>query len=100
MTDDSIEKFDKVIPFTLKKSKVRGRFVKLDKSLNTILKRHNYETPISLSLADILCSSCCIGSLLKFNGFFTIQGSSKDTLKTILAEYSMAENARCPFDIN
>ena len=47
MTDDSFEKFDKIIPFTLKKSKVRGRFVKLDKSLNTILKRHNYETPIS-----------------------------------------------------
>lgn len=88
MADDSTKKFDKVIPFTLKKSKVRGRFVKLDQSLNTILKRHNYETPISLSLADILCSSCCIGSLLKFKGFFTIQGSSKDTLKTILAEYS------------
>ena len=94
MTDDSAEKFDKIISFTLKKSRVRGRFVKLDQSLNTILKRHNYETPISLFLADILCSSCCIGSLLKFNGFFTIQGSSKDTLKTILAEYSSEGNIR------
>ena len=26
--------FDKVIPFTLKKSKIRGRFVKLDNSIN------------------------------------------------------------------
>ena len=94
MTNDCIEKFDKIIPFTLKKSKVRGRFVKLDKSLNTILKRHNYEISISLPLADILCTSCCIGSLLKFNGFFTIQGSSKDTLKTILAEYSSEGNIR------
>ena len=80
--------FDKIIPFTLKKSKIRGRFVKLDQSISKILNRHNYELPISLILAEILSVSCCIGSLLKFNGNFTIQGSSKEILKTVLADYS------------
>ena len=80
--------FDKVIPFTLKKSKIRGRFVKLDNSISKILNRHNYELPISLSLSEILSVSCCIGSLLKFDGNFIIQGSSKEILKTILADYS------------
>ena len=80
--------FDKIIPFTLKKSKIRGRFVKLDKSISKILNRHNYELPISISLAEILSVSCCIGSLLKFNGNFTIQGSSKEILKTVVADYS------------
>lgn len=94
MTEDSIERFDKIIPFTLKKSKVRGRFVKLDRSLDSILKRHNYDTSISLCLADTLSSSCCIGSLLKFNGFFSIQGSSKDALKTILADFSSGGDIR------
>ena len=60
--------FDKIIPFTLRKSKVRGRFVKLDKSLNGILARHNYNRSISLCLSDALSASCCIGSFLKFNG--------------------------------
>ena len=32
--------FDKIIPFTLKKSKIRGRFVKLDNSISKILNRH------------------------------------------------------------
>ena len=86
--------FDKIIPFTLKKSKIRGRFVKLDKSISKILNRHNYELPISLSLAEILSVSCCIGSLLKFNGNFTIQGSSKEILKTVLADYSSNGNIR------
>ena len=80
--------FDKIIPFTLKNSKIRGRFVKLDQSISKILNRHNYELPISLILAEILSVSCCIGSLLKFNGNFTIQGSSKEILKTVLADYS------------
>ena len=80
--------FDKIIPFTLKKSKIRGRFVKLDNSISKILNRHNYELPIALSLSEILSVSCCIGSLLKFNGNFIIQGSSKEILKTVLADYS------------
>ena len=86
--------FDKIIPFTLSKSKVRGRFVKLDKSLNGILARHNYNSSISLCLSDALSASCCIGSFLKFNGLFTIQGSSKDTLKTILADFSSSGEIR------
>ena len=86
--------FDKIIPFTLRKSKVRGRFVKLDKSLNGILARHNYNRSISLCLSDALSASCCIGSFLKFNGLFSIQGSSKDTLKTILADFSSAGEIR------
>ena len=80
--------FDKIIPFTLKKSKIRGRFVKLDNSISKILNRHSYELPIALSLSEILSVSCCIGSLLKFNGNFIIQGSSKEILKTVLADYS------------
>ena len=86
--------FDKIIPFTLRKSKVRGRFVKLDKSLNGILARHNYNRSISLCLSDALSASCCIGSFLKFNGLFTIQGSSKDILKTILADFSSSGEIR------
>ena len=64
--------FDKIIPFTLRKSKVRGRFVKLDKSLNGILARHNYIRSISLCLSDALSASCCIGSFLKFDGLQNI----------------------------
>jgi molecular chaperone Hsp33 len=94
--------FDKIIPFTLRKSKVRGRFVKLDKSLNGILTRHNYNRSISLCLSDALSASCCIGSFLKFNGLFTIQGSSKDSLKTILADFSSSGEIRgyANYDLN
>jgi len=88
MIENGIIDFDKVLYFTLKNSSIRGRFVKLDKAINSILKRHDYTLPVSLCLADALSSCCCIGSLLKFNGYFTIQASGKEKLKTMLADYS------------
>ena len=88
MIENGIINFDKVLHFTLKNSSIRGRFVKLDKTINNILKRHDYAFPVSLCLADVLSSCCCIGSLLKFNGYFTIQASGKEKLKTMLADYS------------
>ena len=88
MIENGVINFDKVLHFTLKNSSIRGRFVKLDKTINNILKRHDYALPVSLCLADALSSCCCIGSLLKFNGYFTIQASGKEKLKTMLADYS------------
>ena len=80
--------FDKILPFNLKKSIVRGKFVKLDVSIQNILVKHNYPEVVSLILAEILAVCCCFASTLKFDGVFTIQLNSKGPIKTLLSDIS------------
>ena len=86
---------DVIIPFTLNKSKVRGRFVKLDATVSKMLDRHKYPKIVSLLLAELIVSCCCLGSMLKFDGVFSLQMTSKGPITTMLADLTSNGEVRC-----
>lgn len=68
MTGESEIFQDSLLAFTLPDRHARGRAVRLDASLKTILSAHDYPPAIKLLLAEALVLTALIGGLLKDDG--------------------------------
>ena len=75
-----------IIPFQLSNNEVRGMIVRLDTVLYNIIKRHNYTNNIESLLADTLTITACLGSRMKHDGVFTIQGKGSGDVHTLFAD--------------
>lgn len=65
MNDTDETYSDQLLGFTLPARNVRGRVVRLDSVLDTILSAHNYPAPITHLLAEALVLAALMGGLLK-----------------------------------
>jgi len=52
---------DAILPFRLGRSNMRGRVVRLDATLQTILGQHRYPTPVSALVAEAVLLTALIG---------------------------------------
>tara|TARA_A100001015_G_scaffold210168_1_gene235478 strand:+ start:95 stop:967 length:873 start_codon:yes stop_codon:yes gene_type:complete len=75
-----------IIPFQLSNNEVRGMIVRFDAVLYNIIKRHNYTNNIESLLADTLTITACLGSRMKHDGVFTIQGKGSGDVHTLFAD--------------
>ena len=75
-----------IIPFQLSNNEVRGMIVRFDTVLYNIIKRHNYAQNIESLLADTLTITACLGSRMKHDGVFTIQGKGSGDVHTLFAD--------------
>lgn len=80
MTQDSLQRF------MFENEPVRGEYVKLDKSLQTILKQHDYPKVIQQLLGEGLCVAALLSAIIKFDGRLTVQFRGKGKLKLLLAQ--------------
>ena len=64
---------DQIKPFMVETAGVRGRLVQLGGTVEEILSRHPYPPPVAALLAEMLALAAALGSLLKFEGVFTLQ---------------------------
>lgn len=78
---------NKVIPFTLNKAEVKGRVVKLDQTLDIILKQHQYSELVATILAELLLVGSLIGSQFKEEMLLTLQLQVKDRTQYFIADY-------------
>ena len=75
-----------IIPFQLSNNEVRGMIVRFDTVLYNIIKRHNYANNIESLLADTLTITACLGSRMKHDGVFTIQGKGSGDVHTLFSD--------------
>ena len=75
-----------IIPFQLSNNEVRGMIVRFDTVLYNIIKRHNYANNIESLLANTLTITACLGSRMKHDGVFTIQGKGSGDVHTLFAD--------------
>lgn len=75
-----------VLPFQLESSGVRGRLVRLGASLNDILSAHNYPEAVSHIMAETVLLTTLLSSMLKYEGVFTLQTSSKGAVRTLVSD--------------
>ena len=78
---------DVVLPFSTDKSDIRGRIVRLGKSVDTILSRHGYPLAVSEALGQALALTAMLGSALKAGGRLGLQTRTDGAIRTILADY-------------
>ncbi|MBD8065767.1 Hsp33 family molecular chaperone [Devosia sp. PTR5] len=85
---------DAVVPFTLDKLDTRGRVVRLGASLDTILSRHDYPTPVARLLGEAVVLAAMIGSSLKFEGRFILQTQTDGPVNLIVVDFDAPDGMR------
>ena len=92
---ESVERVtsDVVVPFTIEGRDVRGRIARLDDVVDDIISRHDYPDAVSALLGEALLYAALLGSMMKFEGIFTLQASGDGPVSVIVADYATAAGA-------
>lgn len=80
MTHDTLQRF------IFENDPVRGEYIKLVESYQTILQQHNYPEIIRDVLGEALCIAALLSAIIKFKGRLTIQLRGKGKLQLLLAQ--------------
>ena len=85
---------DSVVPFAVETLDVRGRSVRLDEALDTILRRHNYPAPVARLLGEAIVLASLVGSSLKFEGRFILQTQTDGPVNLIVVDLQTPNGIR------
>ena len=77
---------DQIKPFMVEAAGVRGRLVQLGDAVEEVLSRHPYPQPVAALLAEMLALTAALGSLLKFEGVFTLQTKGDGPISMMVAD--------------
>jgi molecular chaperone Hsp33 len=98
MTKDSLQRF------IFENEPVRGEYVKLDDSLQTILGQHDYPPAVRRLLGEGLCAAALLSAIIKFKGRLTVQFRGKGKLRLLLAQcndqYQLRGLIKCDGDLS
>lgn len=94
-------KFDRVLPFQLESSAIRGRLVRLDQEMWKIIGQHNYPDIVNGYLAQATALSIALSNCFKFDGLFTLQITGSGPLRLLVIDVNKQEQVRAcaRFDI-
>ncbi|MGF1445444.1 MAG: Hsp33 family molecular chaperone HslO [Pikeienuella sp.] len=82
---------DMLRPFELRRSRIRGRFVRLDTTLETILTQHRYPDAVSALVAEATLLTALIGQAVKLRWRFSIQIRGDGPVRLIATDYFAPE---------
>ena len=99
-TPDSPAGDDLVQPFLLPAAGVRGRLVRLGAAAEEVLTRHAYEGPVARLVAELLVLCGGLGSMMKFDGVFTIQTKGDGPVRLMVADLTSAGSLRAYAEVD
>jgi molecular chaperone Hsp33 len=77
---------DLLRPFQLERSQLRGRFVRLGRTVDYVLKAHDYPPPVSDLLGQLLVLAGALAGGLKFAGRFSLQIRADGPIRLLVAD--------------
>lgn len=80
-----------ILPFVIdagagRKAAIRGRMVRLDGVVDSILDRHQYSPAVGELAAEAMVLASCLSSTMDFDGIFTLQAKGDGYIQTLLAD--------------
>jgi molecular chaperone Hsp33 len=81
-----MKKKDLLQKFLFEHVPIRGGFVHLDHSYQTIINQHSYSAPLKILMGEALVLVSLLSGTIKFNGRLTIQFQGKNKLKLLLVQ--------------
>jgi len=80
-----------ILPFVIdagvgRKAAIRGRMVRLDGVVDSIMDRHQYPPAIAELTAEAMVLASCLSSTMDFDGIFTLQAKGDGLIRTLLAD--------------
>lgn len=77
---------DRILPFQLERSGIRGRLIELTGVADEILSRHDYPEPVAELLGESLALAAALAATLKFDGVFTLQTKGDGPLRLLVSD--------------
>ncbi len=84
---------DAVIPFEIRGRDVSGRITRLEAVVDTILGRHDYPAPVAGLLGQALALTALLGSIIKFEGIFTLQIKGDGPVSLLVCDFATPPGA-------
>lgn len=78
--------FDNCVSFHIDNGAFRGRLIRLDTVINTILGRHQYPRQVSAVVAECTALAALLASTLKYEGLFTLQTQSNGPIPMVVVD--------------
>lgn len=78
---------DKILPFQLDLSDIRGRLTRLDKTLNDILSQHSYPPLVEALVAEATLITALIGQTINLKWKLSLQIRGNGPIKLIATDY-------------
>ena len=78
---------DSVLPFQIDALDLRGRLVRLGASVDEVLSRHDYPTPVSKLLGEAVVLAILLGSSLKMDGRFILQTQTDGPVHMLVVDF-------------
>lgn len=91
---------DFIQPFLIDHSAIRGRLVRLEKTLNTILKKHRYPLAVSQLLAEQMVLASLLSATLEKDGILTVQVKGDGPVRFMVVDVMAGGIMRGYADIN
>jgi molecular chaperone Hsp33 len=85
---------DQIVPFLIDHGAFRGRLVRLDDTVSTIVSRHAYPEPVALMLAETAVLAVVLADSLKYDGIFTLQSRSDGPISQIVVDVTSGGDVR------
>ncbi|MGH6880840.1 MAG: Hsp33 family molecular chaperone HslO [Hypericibacter sp.] len=85
---------DRVLPFQIEASALRGRILRMGPLLDEVLRHHAYPKPVAERLAEMLALAALLSGALKFEGVFTLQIKGDGPIKLMVADVTSAGHMR------
>ena len=83
---------DTILPFQLDRSDMRGRIVRLDRTLDQILTQHNYPAVVQGLVAEAALLTAMIGQAIKLQWKLSLQIRGDGPLRIIATDYYAPAN--------
>lgn len=87
---------DAILPFRLGRANMRGRVVRLDGTLGTILGQHRYPAPVAALVAEAVIVTALVGQAVKLRWRFSLQVRGEGAVRLIATDYFAPERAGEP----
>lgn len=85
---------DLLLPFQVDPYGLRGRLVRLNSAVNTILTRHAYPEPVARLLGELMTISVCLAGALKYEGVFSLQIKGDGPIRSMVADITSEGHLR------
>ena len=86
MTDHQLDFGDFILPFQVEELGVRGRLVRLEKTVQDLTGDGRYPDDVAVLLATTTALSATLASGLKYEGIFTLQAQGNGPVSLLLAD--------------
>jgi molecular chaperone Hsp33 len=85
---------DAVLPYEVDALDLRGRLTRLGPTLDDILTKHDYPTPVGKLLGEAIVLTTLLGSSLKFDGRFILLPQSDGAVSFLIVDFKAPDRLR------